>query len=170
MARRDYQEENCALARALGIIGDAWTLMILREAFLGSRRFADFQQHLAIPKNVLSQRLQHLTSQEIMEKTDAGTHGQRYEYVLTRKGKDLLTVMTALRQWGDRWIFGEGNEPALAYDRATGQPLPRVAIRREDGSQVTGSELELRPGPGADQTTRDRLKQLTHQRDNSSQA
>lgn len=149
MIRHSFERENCSIARALEVLGDGWTLMILREAFLGARRFADFEARLDISKNVLSKRLQHLVDHGVMEKDDVGAYGPRFEYRLTRQGKDLTTLLTALRQWGDRWIFGEGNEPLLAIDRVTQKPIEPVRIRRADGSLVRSGELELRPGPGA---------------------
>lgn len=145
---RSYDSPHCAVSRTLEVVGDGWAMLIIREAFLGTRRFADFEANLSISKNVLTKRLQHLVSEGILEKVDAGAYGARYEYQLTRKGKDLITVVTALRQWGDRWIFGEGNEPLVVYDAATNQPIERVMIRRADGTPVPARDLELRPGPG----------------------
>ena len=153
MPQKDFQSENCSIARALGVLGDTWTLMIIRQAFLGTRRFADFQSGLGISKNVLANRLQHLLDQDILEKTDAGTHGPRFEYQLTARGKDLTTIFTALRQWGDRWIFGDGNEPMLVVDRVTGRPVERLRIRRADGTPVPTRDLSLQPGPGASAET-----------------
>src|SRR5262245_37008592 len=120
--RRRFSDQECSVAQALEILGDWWTLLVVREAFLGARRFADFEARLAISKNVLTQRLEHLVEHGVMERVDAGVHGTRFEYVLTAMGKDLATVMTALRQWGDRWIYGEGNEPLVVLDRRTGRP------------------------------------------------
>lgn len=142
---RDYGDPACAVAAALGILGDGWTMLVIREAFLGTRRFADFESRLSISKNVLSKRLAHLVEQGILEKVNAGQFGDRFEYQLSRKGKDLLTVITALRQWGDRWVFGEGNEPLLVVDEATGEPILPVRIRRADGEVVPSKALILRP-------------------------
>ena len=146
---RDYGDPGCAVARALEVLGDGWTLLVLREAFLGARRFADFEARLSISKNVLTKRLSHLVDEGVLEKIDAGQYGSRFEYQLTRKGKDLLTVITALRQWGDRWIFGEGKEPLLVIDQATGAPIEPVRIRRADGTPVPSRDLMLQLGPGA---------------------
>lgn len=159
MIRRTFESENCAVARSLDVIGDGWSMMILRECFLGARRFGDFERVLDISKNVLTQRLQHLVDHEILQRVDAGTHGKRYEYVLTPKGKDLLTVITALRQWGDRWIFGEGNEPILVIDRRTGEPIERVRIQNAEGRPLHPKHLALEPGPGASTTTLARFAQ-----------
>ena len=155
---RSYGDEYCAIARSLELLGDGWTLLVLRECFLGSRRFADFEARLSISKNVLTNRLAHLVENEILEKVDAGQYGARFEYHLTRKGKDLITVITALRQWGDRWLFGEGREPLLVIDRETRQPIESVRIRRADGTPVPARDLELRPGPGASRPLRAQWK------------
>jgi DNA-binding HxlR family transcriptional regulator len=131
VSRRRFTHETCAVARALEVLGDWWTLLLVREAFFGTRRFADFAANLGISRNVLSRRLEHLVAGGVLERVDAGQLGTRYEYVLTPRGKDLVAVLPALRQWGDRWIFGAG----------------------EDGQPIAGADPELRPGPGASRTT-----------------
>ena len=145
--RTRFTEELCSVARSLEVIGDWWTLLVIREAFLGARRFADFETRLTISKNVLSQRLRHLVRHGVLAQVDAGVHGTRYEYQLTPMGKDLVMVLTALRQWGDRWIFGEGHEPFLVHDRRTGRPIPRQVLRGEDGEPLRGRDLEIRVSP-----------------------
>lgn len=155
--RTSLEGENCSIAQALEVLGDGWSFLLVREAFLGTRRFADFEGNLGISKNVLTQRLERLVKHGVFERVDAGEYGTRYEYVLTPMGKDLVTVMTALRQWGDRWIFGPGNEPVLVHDRRTGKPIPTQVLRDESGEPLRGRDLELRPGPGADRVTRERF-------------
>ncbi|HWM86879.1 MAG TPA: helix-turn-helix domain-containing protein [Kofleriaceae bacterium] len=156
--RRRFQGENCSIARALEVLGDWWTLLVVREAFLGTRRFADFEANLPISKNVLTQRLSHLVEHGVLERVDAGVHGPRYEYELTRMGKDLVVVLTALRQWADRWVFGPGREPVLFCDRRTGRPIPRLLLRGEDGEPLRAGEIEMRPGPGASAETVERYR------------
>ncbi|MCA9716764.1 MAG: helix-turn-helix transcriptional regulator [Myxococcales bacterium] len=156
-ARVGFAEQNCSIAQAIEVLGDGWTLMILREAFLGTRRFAEFQRALGISKNVLSGRLTQLVEHGVLAQVDAGRHGTRYEYALTAKGKDLATVLTALRQWADRWVYGEGREPLLVVDRRTGEPIPRLRILDASGAPVRDRDLELRAGPGASPATRERL-------------
>ena len=156
--RKRFRDQNCAGAQALEVLGDWWTLLVVREAFFGTRRFADFEATLGISKNVLSKRLGHLVRRGVLARVDAGEHGVRYEYVLTPMGKDLATVLTALRQWADRWVMGEGREPLIAYDRRTGRPIPRLRISGEDGQPLPARELELRPGPGASKQTRARFR------------
>jgi DNA-binding HxlR family transcriptional regulator len=151
--RHRFARDNCSIARALEALGDWWTLLVIREAMLGSRRFADFAAELPIARNILARRLAHLVRHGVLARVDAGVHGRRYEYVLTAKGKDLVTVMTALRQWGDRWVFGDGNEPIVVRDRRTGRAIPRLRITGEDGLPIAGRDLELVPGPGAAKRT-----------------
>jgi DNA-binding HxlR family transcriptional regulator len=156
-----FTRDNCSVARALEILGDWWTLLVVREAFLGTRRFADFAAHLDISKNILTRRLAHLTENGVLARVDAGVHGTRYEYVLTPMGKDLATVITALRQWGDRWIFGAGNEPLLVLDRRTGRPVPPVRILDEDGEPLATRDIAIQAGPGASPRTRRRIDAAT---------
>jgi DNA-binding HxlR family transcriptional regulator len=142
--RTRFHDQPCSVAQALEILGDWWTLLIIRDAFLGVRRFADFEQRLSISKNVLTKRLAHLVEHGVLERVDVGQHGERYEYVLSPKGRDLFTVLTALRQWGDRWVFGEGNAPVVVLDRRTGKPIPRVRVLDDDGQPLRARDLEIR--------------------------
>jgi DNA-binding HxlR family transcriptional regulator len=158
--RYRFNRENCSVARALEVIGDWWTLLIIREAMLGTRRFADFAAELPIARNILTRRLGHLVRCGVLARVDAGTHGTRYEYELTPKGKDLATVMTALRQWGDRWVFGKGHEPLLVLDRRTGRSIPPVRILDESGAPISGRDVEIRPGPGAKKRTIARYRKI----------
>ena len=157
MGRIRFDGMNCGIAQALEVLGDWWTLLIVRDAFLGLRRFADFQSDLGIAKNVLSQRLQHLVAHEILERVDVGEHGTRYEYRLTDKGEALLPVLTTLREWSDDWIFGRGNEPVIAKERSSGRRVPRLRLRNAGGKPLSRRELRIEPGPGADPETRRRF-------------
>jgi DNA-binding HxlR family transcriptional regulator len=158
--RRRFDKENCSVAQALEVLGDWWTLLVVREAFFGTRRFADFARALGISKNVLTQRLEHLVRRGVLARVDAGQHGRRYEYVLSPMGKDLLMVVTALRQWGDRWIVGAGHEPLVVCERRTGQPIPRQLVRGSDGEPMRAGDFVLQPGPGASAVTRARFRRL----------
>lgn len=158
------------MARSLEILGDWWTLLVVREAFAGTRRFADFEASLDISKNILTKRLAHLVEHGVLARVDAGVHGHRYEYELTHKGKDLVTVLTALRQWGDRWAFGAGCEPLLVLDARTRRPIPRVRLLGEDGKPLAAADMIVRPGPGATRATlaRYRIRQADKKRTGSS--
>jgi DNA-binding HxlR family transcriptional regulator len=154
--RRRFKDQNCSIAQALEVLGDWWTLLVVREAFVGTRRFADFEANLDISKNILSARLDHLVEHGVLARVDAGVHGTRYEYELTSMGKDLATLMTALQQWGDRWIYGEGHEPLLILDRRSGRRIPRLRILDNEGRPLAGRDMAVAPGPGASKRTRAR--------------
>jgi DNA-binding HxlR family transcriptional regulator len=102
MLGKDYENQDCAMARALEVVGERWTLLIVRDAFYGVRRFNDFQAHLDIPKAVLSDRLAGLVDEDILERTPDPRHAGRYLYELTPAGRDLWPVLSALLSWGDR--------------------------------------------------------------------
>jgi DNA-binding HxlR family transcriptional regulator len=144
---------NCGIAQALDALGDWWTLLIVRDAFFGARRFSDFQRSLGIAKNILSARLQHLVDHGIFERVDVGSDGERFEYRLTEKGDALLTVLTALREWSDEWVFGRGHEPVIVRDRRTGRRVARLRVTDADGAPLTRRDLRTEPGPGASPET-----------------
>ena len=131
MVRKRFPDTHCSVARALNDVGDWWSLLVVKEAMLGTRRFVDFQQNLGIARNILCDRLARLLENGVLVKQDVGEHGTRYEYRLTDKGRDLFTVITALRQWSDRWN-GESDGPELV-DRANGEPVRTVAVQSRDG-------------------------------------
>lgn len=150
MGRKRFDEMQCGVARALDQIGDWWTLLIIRDAFFGSRRFAEFEQGLGIAKNILSDRLQRLVASEILERRPLDPAGRRGEYHLTRKGRDLWLVLTALRLWSDKWVFGPGQEPYLAEERGSGRVVAGLLAVDERGRPLEAARLSFVPGPGAD--------------------
>jgi DNA-binding HxlR family transcriptional regulator len=153
MGRKRFSEMKCGIAQALEALGDWWTLLIVRDAFFGARRFGDFERSLGIAKNVLTARLQHLVEHEIFERVDVGSEGERFEYQLTAKGEALLTVLTALREWSDEWVFGRGNEPLIVRDRNTGRRIARLRVTNAEGAPLTRRDLRIEPGPGASPET-----------------
>lgn len=153
MGRRRFDDMNCGIAQALEVLGDWWTLLIVRDAFFGLRRFSDFQAELGIAKNILSDRLQRLVEHEILEKREVGESGSRFEYHLTAKGEALLPLLTTLREWSDEWIFGKGNEPVIVKDRRTGRPLQALRVRSRDGRVLGRRDLKSEAGPGASPST-----------------
>ncbi|TMA32985.1 MAG: helix-turn-helix transcriptional regulator [Deltaproteobacteria bacterium] len=158
MGRKRFSDMNCGIGQALEAFGDWWTLLIVRDAFFGVRRFGDFERNLGIAKNILSARLQHLVDHEIFERVDVGSEGERFEYRLTEKGEALLPVLTALREWSDEWVFGRGNEPVLVHDRRTGRKVPKLRVADADGRPLSRRELRMTPGPGASRDTIRRLQ------------
>jgi len=154
VSRTRFDRLNCGVARALEILGDWWTLLIVRDAFFGVRRFADFQADLGIARNILADRLRRLVEHGVLAKVDVGRSGVRHEYRLTEKGEALLPVLTALREWSDEWVFGPGAEPVIVRDRATRRRVPRLEVRSDDGRVLGRRDLRTEPGPGASAETR----------------
>ena len=148
MSRTRFDQMNCGVAQALEQLGDWWTLLIVRDALLGATRFQQFESNLGIAKNVLTDRLAKLVEHGVFEKERLDEPGQRYAYTLTRKGRDLWIPITALRLWGDRWVFGEDRAPAVFRERSTGREVAGLVAVDADGNALDASELELAPGPG----------------------
>ena len=161
MGRKRFSDMNCGIGQALEVLGDWWTLLIVRDAFFGVRRFGDFEQSLGIAKNILSARLQHLLRHDILERVDVGSAGRHYEYRLTDKGEALLPVLTALREWSDEWVFGRGHEPVIFQDRRTGRRIPKLRVTDADGRPISRRDLRAVPGPGASRETIRRLQPRT---------
>jgi DNA-binding HxlR family transcriptional regulator len=113
-------DSYCSIARALSVVGERWTLLILREAFADARRFDDFRQRLGIARNVLSTRLQGLVRDGVLERVPCAESPRRSEYQLTAKGRDLYPVLVSLLRWGDRWLAGEAGPPLLLMHRPCG--------------------------------------------------
>jgi DNA-binding HxlR family transcriptional regulator len=147
MTRTSLQDHHCSLARTADIIGDKWALMILRDAFYGVRSFSAFQSGLGIAKTVLSDRLQRLTDGGILERVQAREGVERYEYRLTEAGRDMFPIVIALVQWGDRWIFGAGQEPMQIVDRSSGAPVRPVSVQSRDGEVLTPRQVSFAQPP-----------------------
>jgi DNA-binding HxlR family transcriptional regulator len=158
MSRTRFGDLNCGIGQALDVVGDWWSLMIVRDAFFGARRFGDFERSLGIAKNILTARLEHLAHHGIFEKVDVGTEGSRYEYQLTEKGEALLTVLTALREWADEWVFGKGHEPVLFEERGTKKRIPKMRVLASDGRPLSRRDIRATAGPGASEETIRRLR------------
>jgi DNA-binding HxlR family transcriptional regulator len=157
VSRKRFKDMHCGVAQALEQVGDWWTLLVVREAFFGTRRFDDFQAQLGIARNILSDRLRRLVDNGILVKAPADETGRRPLYELTAKGRDLWIVMTALRLWSDRWVFGRGNEPLLVKDRDSGATLSALMAVDEHGRPLEPRRLGFAAGPGATRAERERL-------------
>ena len=146
MLRRDYVgQESCSVARTLEIVGDRWTWLIVRDAFLGLVRFTEFEESLGIAANVLDDRLERLVGEGIFERVLYSEHPARYEYRLTEKGSDLFVALNALRQWGDRYLCPKPMR--LLRVKADETPVV-VALVPEGTPSLANDEIELVPGPG----------------------
>jgi len=140
---------NCSVAQALEIVGEWWTLLILRDVFLGVRRFDEFVERLGISRNVLTDRLDTLVTAGVLDRQAYDEGRGRYDYVLTEKGRDLWPVLTTLREWGDRWVVGEGNEPIVLEHRTCGATTHLRYTCEHCGDELDAGSVVARPGPGA---------------------
>jgi len=139
----DYSKESCSVAATLSVVGDPWTLLILRDAFAGVRRFDDWQQRLGVARNVLAARLKTLVAHGVLETRLYSEHPPRKDYVLTPKGRDLMPVLLTLKAWGDRHVYGRDAEP-VDFIHDCGQPLTPRLICEACGKPVTGADLTAR--------------------------
>lgn len=142
MKRVPFADMPCPVAQTLELVGEWWTLLIVREAFLGRRRFVEFQQELGIARNVLSSRLRKLVAGGILERRACETDAREIQYRLTPKGKDLMPVLIALSQWGERWIYA-GKSPLRYEHRHTGEELPKLALRDKLGNELAPRDLRI---------------------------
>jgi DNA-binding HxlR family transcriptional regulator len=146
MLKREYEGQNCSIARTLEVVGDRWTLLIIRDVALGHRRFDEFLTSLGIASNVLTDRLSRLVAEAILERVPYNRRPERFEYHFTKKGRELGVPLLALMQWGDRHLSKK--PPRIARRRGDHSPVS-VRIVAKDGSFVAPDELELVQGPGA---------------------
>ena len=146
MLKREYEGQVCSIARALEIVGERWTLLIVRDAFLGLRRFDEFQESLGIARNVLTDRLNRFVEEGILERARYSERPERYEYLLTTKGRQLNIALAGLRQWGDEYLSEK--PPRLMRRKADRKPV--VAALVPKGTDVLRhDEVETVPAPGA---------------------
>ena len=147
MLKPDYVDQNCSVARALEIVGERWTLLIVRDAFVGLTRFDQFQENLGIARNVLTDRLARLVAGGVLERVRYSERPERYEYVLTEKGKGLRVAIAALRQWGDAYYSPQ--PPTLMRSKADGGPVVAAFVPAGAANILGPDEVVTVPGPGA---------------------
>jgi DNA-binding HxlR family transcriptional regulator len=141
MLDRTYPTQDCSIARSLEAVGERWSLLIVRDAFLGASRFSEFQRSLGIARNVLTQRLSHLVDEGVFE------HGEDGAYVLTRKGRELAPALHQLLKWGDRHYAPDG-PPRLTLHGGCGGSVEGDMVCRRCGEHVRSGDIEVVPGPG----------------------
>ncbi len=151
--RTDLGEADCAIARSLGIIGDWWSLLIVRDAIGGKQRFGEFQKGLGLAKNILSTRLKKLVEQGIFTIESDRESPAFHRYVLTEKGEQLSVVLIALWQWGERTCFKPSEFKFNMVDKARGQPLAELELKTRDGRPLGPRDFaampKKKPGAGA---------------------
>jgi DNA-binding HxlR family transcriptional regulator len=143
--KSDYDGQTCSIARALEVVGERWTLLIIRDVFLGLRRFDELQRSLGIARNVLTDRLNKLVDEGVLERSLYSERPPRHEYQLTPKGRELNVALAGLRQWGDKYL----NDKPPRVLRRKGDRKPVVAALVPKGTDVLRpDEVEIVPGPG----------------------
>ncbi len=154
MSRTSFETMNCPVAQTLNLVGEWWSILILRNAFCGMTRFQDFQQHLGIATGTLTSRLQRLTENGIFERVRCQVDGRSYEYKLTEKGLELSPMLLALTEWGEKWAPNPKGRRIRFIERATGLDIGGVSAVSADGKRPLGlAELEVIAGAGADGKT-----------------
>lgn len=150
MKHKSFQGNICPIARSMDSIGEWWSMLIVRDAMRGIRRFSDFQRSLGMARNILTARLRQLVAFGILKTVPASDGSAYREYVLTKKGRDLLPVVFAIRQWGERNLFSPNEPRILARDKSHHQPLRRLEVQDVHGRACNTSDIDfLNPRPNS---------------------
>src|SRR3984957_4985853 len=142
--RTSFEHAECPVARSLDSLGDWWSLLIIRDAFLGLRRFSEFQKNLGCAKNILTVRLRALVDNGILKTVPASDGSAYQEYMLTPKGRGVFPVLVALRQWSEEFSERDGFS-TLMVDRSNGRPVKKLELRSADGRLLGDRDIEVRP-------------------------
>lgn len=153
--------KNCSVVGFLDLFGDAWTLLIVREAFYGTTRFSEFQRNTGAAKNLLSDRLSKLVENGILERVNVGATGARFAYHITPKGESLKPLLAAIIVWSNEHIYQKGEAPTLITSRKTGEPIQCFDMKIGRDEKLTASEFDVVAGPGASEAARKRLAAKT---------
>lgn len=148
MRRTDTSRWPCNIARGANVLADLWNVLIIREACLGTRRFADFQRNLGVGRNILTTRLKGLVEQGILTREPYDSTSSRYEYRLTDKGRDAYTVLAAMATWAERWLSGPEGTPVLLHHDICDRDMRGVVVCSECATPLDVREVRARPGPG----------------------
>jgi DNA-binding HxlR family transcriptional regulator len=154
MRPTDFTRMRCPVARAMAILGERWTMLILREAFAGTTRFDAFARNLGIAPNILSARLASLVRHGVLDRVPEGA---RHAYRLTERGRDAFPLYLAIRDWGARHLSGPEGPPTIMRDAITGLPVASTLPRRADGTPIAPEDVRILPGPGASDAIRRRF-------------
>ncbi|MFJ3709826.1 winged helix-turn-helix transcriptional regulator [Streptomyces sp. NPDC090053] len=141
--RTRFDDSDCPVARSVDTIGDWWSLLIVRDAFDGSRRFGEFQRSLGVAKNILATRLRYLIAVGVLDTVPASDGSAYHEYVLTTKGKGLFPVIVALRQWGEQNLFAPDELHSEMIDRRQGRPLRALEVHSADGRRLDADDTTV---------------------------
>src|SRR3979490_1800519 len=152
--RTSFEGDGCPVARSLDAIGDWWSMLIIREALLGARRFGEFQRNLGLAKNILTVRLRTLVDRGILKMARASDGSAYQEYVLTPKGRGVFPILVALRQWSEEFSFSPDECATQLVDRTTGHPVRKLELRAQDGRLLGNGDTEVKANPGPKQRQR----------------
>jgi DNA-binding HxlR family transcriptional regulator len=147
--RTSFEGDGCPVARSLDAIGDWWSMLIIRDALLGARRFGEFQKNLGLAKNILTVRLRTLVDQGILKTAPASDGSAYQEYVLTPKGRGVFPILVALRQWSEQFDQRPDQIATMLVDREKGRPVRRLELRSQDGRRLSAADTALKPRPTA---------------------
>ncbi len=159
MQRKSFAELECNIARSVEEVGDGWSLMILRNALLGAKRFQDFEAQLDVPPTTLARRLSFLTARGFFVRREYAARPPREEYELTAKGLDFLPVLLSLAAWGGRWL-SPGGAPLEFVHPETGAAIRPSLVDACTGQELLPGQVGVQPGPGASQELRSAMKHL----------
>jgi DNA-binding HxlR family transcriptional regulator len=149
MQRTNFADMACSIARTLDIVGESWSPLILRDVWVGNRRFDGLQRSLGISTKVLTERLKWLVGHGVLEQRAYSQRPLRHEYVLTAKGAELVQVLMTMTAWGDRWTAGDAGPPVLLRHRACGQ-ITHAEVRCAGcGEPLSAETVDVEPGPGS---------------------
>jgi DNA-binding HxlR family transcriptional regulator len=141
--------KQCSMARAMAVVGDRWSILILREAFYGVKRFDEFEYYVGIAPNILSNRLKKLVDAGVMMRVALPEHAGRHEYVLTEKGRDFFPAYLALKKWGDDWLSEPAGPQVVFRERQAGRAVQYPQLRVASGEPLRLEDVEVIAGSGA---------------------
>jgi DNA-binding HxlR family transcriptional regulator len=141
--------KECSINRVMNAVGDRWSILILREAYYGTKRFADFQTYVGAASNILTTRLNKLVAQGIMKRVPLPEHSKRFEYVLTEKGREFFPAYLALKKWGDTWLAEPKGPQVVFIDKATGREVDYGSPRSSAGEPLKPEDVKVIAGSGA---------------------
>jgi len=165
MKPTDFGEINCSIARTYDVVGERWTLLIIREAFFGTRRFDDFQRRLGVARNILASRLETLVEAGVLKRKQYQDRPPRFEYRLTEKGLDLHHLLLAIKAWGDRWTDSAAARPLEARHDACGHRFEVRPTCSHCGGEVTARTVTLELGAGATSEDHEHWNELKRERE-----
>jgi len=147
--RTSFEDDDCPIARSLDAIGDWWSMLIIREALFGSRRFGEFQKGLGLARNILTVRLRALVDQGILKTAPASDGSAYQEYLLTPKGRGVFPILVALRQWSEEFDDHPAQIATILVDKEKGRPVRKLELYSQDGRLLGAADTALKPRPGS---------------------